>query len=204
MFPSSPPKFRCRTASLSVPLTCTSSYGPAPLIPSRGLGKHYHMRFDPKLGYGTYGICCIPCDCTFFTSILDKPWILVLPEQQQPHYQPVQYCTYWPVLGSFNNSKVLKLYRKATSSEEIDKIHQVVIDGISDNMYALVKTDKYGAINTIDKNTMGYCVIKFVSEPYTLQYKTMFYGKISTSGELVFKAQYINYMQNNMKCYWGQ
>ena len=25
-------------------------------------GKNYHMRFDNKLGHGTYAIHCIPCD----------------------------------------------------------------------------------------------------------------------------------------------
>ena len=28
---------------------------------SRGLSKHYHLRFDPKLGMGKCAICHIPC-----------------------------------------------------------------------------------------------------------------------------------------------
>ena len=39
---------------------------------SRGLSKHYHLHFDPKLGLG---ICTIPCACVACTSILDKTWI---------------------------------------------------------------------------------------------------------------------------------
>ena len=31
----------------------------------RGLGTHYHMRFDPKLGHGTYAIYRIPCSFTY-------------------------------------------------------------------------------------------------------------------------------------------
>ena len=31
----------------------------------RGLGKNYHMRFDTKLGHGTYKIRHTPCACTF-------------------------------------------------------------------------------------------------------------------------------------------
>ena len=30
---------------------------------ARGLGKHYHLRFDPKLGMGKCAILCIPCAC---------------------------------------------------------------------------------------------------------------------------------------------
>ena len=37
-----------------------------------GLGKHYHVRFYPKLGHGIYAINCIPCDCTVCTSIINQ------------------------------------------------------------------------------------------------------------------------------------
>ena len=50
----------------------------------------------------------------------------------------------------------------------MDKIHQVLLDIISDNMAALVQNDTYGAINTTYTTTMGYYVIKFMSKPYTL------------------------------------
>ena len=30
---------------------------------ARGLGKHYHLSFYPKLGMGEYSIHCIPCVC---------------------------------------------------------------------------------------------------------------------------------------------
>ena len=55
----------------------------------------------------------------------------VLTAQQKLRYQPMKYSMYWPVLGSFNNSKILKISHKETPSEEIDKIYQVVLDGIS-------------------------------------------------------------------------
>ena len=68
-------------------------------------------------------------------------------------------------------------------------------------MDALLQAVQYGAINTIDTATMGYYVIKFISEPYTLQEETMCGGKISTAGEQVLKYQYMNCMQDNTKCY---
>ena len=104
--------------------------------------------------------------------MLDQPWAPVMTSQQQPHYQPIKYCTWWHVLGSFDNCNTLQLSRKATYCEEIDRINQVILDGISDNMAALVQTGKYGAINTRDKTTMGYYVIKFMPESYTLQEDT--------------------------------
>ena len=68
-----------------------------------------------------------------------------------------------------NNWNIIQLINKTTTNEEFDAVHKVVLDGISDNMSALVHNGKYGAINTTDQNTMGYYVVKFVLEPYTLQ-----------------------------------
>ena len=41
----------------------------------RGLRKHYHILFDPKLGHGICVICRIPCACAECTYMLDKLWI---------------------------------------------------------------------------------------------------------------------------------
>ena len=42
---------------------------------SRGLSKHYHLRFNPKLGHSICAIRRIQCACVGCTSILDKPCI---------------------------------------------------------------------------------------------------------------------------------
>ena len=59
------------------------------------------------------------------------------------------------MLGSFNNCNIIKLSHKETSSEDIDKINQVVLESIGENMVAFFQTDKYGAINTTFTTTMG-------------------------------------------------
>ena len=48
---------------------------------ARGLLKHYHLRFDPKLGMGKCAIRRIPCVCVACTSMLDKPWISGIPSE---------------------------------------------------------------------------------------------------------------------------
>ena len=87
---------------------------------ARGSGKHYHIRFDPKLGHGTYAICCIPCVCTKYTYTLDKPWDTYVTPHQQPYYQPVKDFSKCTVLGSNNYNNII-FSHKETSSEEIDK-----------------------------------------------------------------------------------
>ena len=49
----------------------------------RGLSKHYHLHFDPKLSNGVCAIQRIPCACVACTSILHKPWIYGIPSDKQ-------------------------------------------------------------------------------------------------------------------------
>ena len=145
---------------------------------ARGLSKHYHLRFDPKLAIGECAIFRIPCACVACISMLDKPWISGISSDKQERYKPVTKYNYWPVLGAFNNWKIIQLSSKSTSSDTFDEIHQVVLDGISDNMVSLVESVKYGAINTTDTSTNGFYVIMFTSGAYTLQENTTIDGKI--------------------------
>ena len=99
------------------------------------LSIHYHLRFDQKLGNVVCAISYIPCACVACTSILDKPWISGIPSDEQERYKPVTKCTYWLLLlGYFNNCNIIQLSQKSTPSDAFDEIHQVVLDGISDNM----------------------------------------------------------------------
>ena len=84
-----------------------------------------------------------------------KLWIRCLTPKQQPRYKHVTSFSYWTVLGSFKNWNVITLSQKSTTSEDFEEIHQVVFDGISDNMDSLVQYSKYGSINTTDASTMG-------------------------------------------------
>ena len=61
------------------------------------------MNFYPKLGHGTRAVYHIPCACINFTYTLDKLWDPGVTQHQQPRYQAVKYCIYWPVVGYFNN-----------------------------------------------------------------------------------------------------
>ena len=67
---------------------------------------------------------------------------------------------------------------KSTSSDTFDEIHQVVLDGISDNMASLVESGTYGSINTTDTSTNGFYVMMFTSGAYTLQENTKIDGKL--------------------------
>ena len=91
--------------------------------------------------------------------MLEKPWIYGIPSDEQDSYKTVTKCTYWPVLGYFNNWNIIQLSQKSTPSDTFDETHQVALDGISDNMAWLVESGEYGAINTTNTETNGFHVI---------------------------------------------
>ena len=75
--------------------------------------------------------------------MIDKPWVSDIPSDEQERYKPVTKCTYWPVLGYFNNWGIIQLSQKSTPPDTFDGIHQVVLDIISYNMASLVESRKY-------------------------------------------------------------
>ena len=87
---------------------------------ARGLSKHYHLSFYPKLGNGVCKILCIPYACATFTLMLYKHLISGIPSDKQDRYKLVTNCTYWPVLGSFNNCNIIQLSQKSTPFDESD------------------------------------------------------------------------------------
>ena len=157
----------------------------------RGLSKNYHLCFDTKLGHGVCEIIRIPCACVGCTPMLDKPCISGILSTKQARYQPVTNCTYWPVLGSYNNWNIINLTTKSIPFEAFDEIHKVVLDGISENMASSVQSGMYGAINTYETTKNGFYAIQFISEAYTLQNNTTIDGQVISAGELFVRTQYL-------------
>ena len=73
-----------------------------------GLIRHYHLRLEPKLGHGKCAIRQINFACIACKNMLDKIWAYGVEPTKHPRYQPVTYCTYWTVLGSFDNWNIIK------------------------------------------------------------------------------------------------
>ena len=71
-------------------------------------------------------------------------------------------------------------------------------------MALLVESGKYVSINKTETTTNGFYVIMFTSEAYTIQYNTTIYVHIITTGELVFKSQYLCSMQVDTNRYWNR
>ena len=78
----------------------------------RGLGKNYHLSFDPNICHGICAIHRIPCACVVCTPMLNKPCTLGIQSIKQARYQPVINCTYWRVLRPYDNWTIIELTPK--------------------------------------------------------------------------------------------
>ena len=106
------------------------------------------------------------------------------------------------MLGSFNNCNIIQFTNEKTSSEDFDTVHKLGIGVISENMASLVQLGKYGAINASYPISMGYYVIKYLYEPYTIQEYQTTDGEVSTAVEPVVKSECLSFMEGNW--YWRQ
>ena len=67
-------------------------------------------------------------------------------------------------------------------------MHKVLLYGIDENISSLFQLGKYGAINAANPNTMGYYLIKYLSEPYTLKEDQTIDGQVSKADKPVVKS----------------
>ena len=70
----------CNTNHLSALPFCGTNSRPHG---AKGLSKNYHLRFGIKLGNGVCSIFRITCACVACKSMIDKPWISVIPPDAQ-------------------------------------------------------------------------------------------------------------------------
>ena len=86
------------------------------------------------------------------------------------------------MIDSFNNWNIIIFFHKVTKTEATEEIYQVLLDDTSYNMASLVHYGKYCSMNKKYASKMGYYVIKFVSEAYSLQNDTTCDGQIISYG----------------------
>ena len=73
-----------------------------------------------------------------YTTTLINIWIPGVSQTSHPIYNAVEYFTYFPVLGTYNNCNTITVIIKATFIEYFFEIHRVDIDVVSDNRAPVV------------------------------------------------------------------
>ena len=82
-------------------------------------------------------------------------------------------------------------------SDFFDEIPNVVFDSIRINMDLIVITGWYGVTITTDTSTMGYNVVRFISNLVTLQEDINTDDRVLNTREREVEAAYLRMMKDN-------
>ena len=164
--------------------------------------SHYHYRFDPDIGYGKCAMRRIPCLCVQCTDQLDKAWIPGVDAEAQPRYAPVYNCKYHAILGEYNNWIIMSFKKSGDcSDDDIENLHNDLLEHIGRNMGLCITDCSFGAVNTDDARTEGFYIVRFTSVPYTLQEDEFDGNELLSAGSLVCDAVYYEPARGNSSWY---
>ena len=75
----------------------------------------------------------------------------------------------------------------------VQELHHSILGTMEANMSLMIRKGKVGAIGTADEAMMGYYVVKWLSEPYTLQEEMEGMSGMIGVGKMVADMIYFNH-----------
>ena len=99
----------------------------------------------------------------------------------------------WPSYEGANDWKVVKLLPKTVADAKGARESLVcVLSAIVARMSLMICTGEVGVVGTSDEAALGYYVVIWLSEPYTLQEDKEGMAGVIKDGTLVVDAEYFN------------
>ena len=123
---------------------------------------HYHVYVCPELGVGRVAMRRIPCACFEGFDQLKTPI--------KDRYTDSSSCKYWPIFGGLNDWHIIQVKEtKENVLEESEDAKVMIYDAITDRMSDQIEDGNIGAFVTEDATADGYCLVKWIGEPYNLE-----------------------------------
>jgi len=167
-----------------------------------GLRAHYNIRTDPDLGMGWAALCRIACGCGPCKEQIKMPWVPRVDNSAQPRYTRNERCLLWPSYEGANDWKIFQLVPKKPYDEKgARESIQCVLNALEARVSLMMRIGEVGAVGTTDAAVMGYYMVKWLSEPYTLQEEKGGMASLIGTGNMVAKAVYFNRVQERAP-YW--
>ena len=156
----------------------------------------YNFRCDPDLSIGKAACRRIPCACMTCLELLETPWDNKLDDQSQPRYGINERCLYYRNFKDYNNWRVVNLITTNIATEDEEKIYNTILHGIEARMNERILIGTFGAMRTDDEATQGYYLVKWITEPYTIQEDILMKGveppQTAFAGEIICDALFWN------------
>ena len=108
----------------------------------------------------------------------------------------------WPSYEGANDWKIFQLVPKKPDDEKgARESIQCVLNALETRISLMMRIGEVGAVGMTDTTAMGYYMVKWLSEPYTLQEETVGMASLIGTGKMVAKAVYFNRVQERAP-YW--
>jgi hypothetical protein len=155
----------------------------------------YNLRADPDLGLGRVAVRRIPCACEACRHQFNQDWDPNVEAAEQKRYASSTTCILWEIFEGLNDWNIVQLLPgNDNDEEEIQTIHQIVLDAKADSL--CVEENSVGAFRTEDPHADGYYLVRWASQPYRLEESrelTEYLPPVFVpKGELVADAVYFN------------
>ncbi len=133
----------------------------------------YNIRMDPDLGIGWAAVHWVACGCGPCKDHFQQLWVLRGNITVQPRYTVNMDCKLWPSYEGANNWKIVALVPKMEANKKV--AHEslpCILNALEARMSLMMHEGQVGAVGMTDEAAMGYYLIKWLSEPHTLQEDT--------------------------------
>jgi hypothetical protein len=158
-----------------------------------GIRAHYNIRTDPDLGIGWAALRRVACGCASCKERLMSQWVPGIDRSKQTRYAQNLGCSLWPSYEGANDWKICRLVPKSDDDEKAAKdSFRCVLNAFEARISLIVREGDIGVVGTEDEAAMGYYLVKWLSEPYTLQEETEGMSEMIGVGVLVMDAIFYN------------
>ena len=80
--------------------------------------------------------------------MLKIPWDKYLNYKEQPRYKANEWCLYWINFKRYDNRKVIDLVTTHVTSEDEEKVYEIILHGIDASMNKRILIGTLGAMGT--------------------------------------------------------
>jgi hypothetical protein len=162
-----------------------------------GICAHYNIRTDPDLGMGWAVLRRVACSCgPCKDQQLQRSWVLHDNIAAQPRYVVNKDCELWPSYKGANDWKICALMPKMEAGKKLARESLCyVLNALEARMSLMMHKGQVGAVGTIDEAGMGYYLVKWLSEPYTLQENIDGMSGVIPTRSMVVDGLYFNRVQ---------
>jgi hypothetical protein len=158
-----------------------------------GIRAYYNIRTDPDLGVGWVALRRVACGCGACKAQLKKPWLPRVDRRKQPRYDVNKECDLWASYEGANNWRISQLVAQTVEDERgAREGNKSILNAMEVRIASMIRSGEIGAVATTDENAMGYYIVEWMSDPYSLQEDTEGMAGVMDAGTLVADAIFYN------------